>query len=64
MRDGFCHTEKMDRYNTTICVKMTKEFLDHCLNCGLDYRTSHSIKHFFTGLKEGDRWAINCRRFN
>ena len=56
-RDGFCHTDDTDEGVHTICVSMTKDFLEFSKSKGNDLSTPRP-EFNFPGLKEGDGWCL------
>ena len=61
-RDGYCHTGPQDAGSHTVCVKVTREFLDFSVQRGNDLVTPHP-EFDFPGLKPGDRWCICVARW-
>ena len=61
-RDGYCNTCVEDLGSHTVCVEVTKEFLDFSLSSGNDLSTPHP-EFAFPGLKEGDRWCLCAGRW-
>ena len=61
-RDGYCHTGPQDVGSHTVCVKLTREFLDFSVQRGNDLVTPHP-EFDFPGLKPGDRWCICVARW-
>jgi uncharacterized protein (DUF2237 family) len=61
-RDGYCHTGPQDVGSHTVCVKVTREFLDFSVQRGNDLVTAHP-EFDFPGLKPGDRWCICVARW-
>ena len=62
-RDGCCNTDAHDRGSHTVCVKVTKEFLEYSRDQGNDLMTP--VPEFdFPGLKAGDRWCLCASRWN
>lgn len=61
-RDGCCNTSTMDAGSHTVCVQVTKEFLEFSRFRGNDLSTP--MPHFeFPGLKPGDRWCLCAARW-
>lgn len=61
-RTGFCQTGVDDFGVHTVCVQVTKEFLDYSVRVGNDLVTP--IPEFgFPGLKDGDRWCLCASRY-
>jgi len=61
-RDGYCHTGDQDRGTHTVCVIMTREFLDFSLSRGNDLITPRP-EYDFPGLKPGDKWCVCLTRW-
>ena len=61
-RDGYCHTGPQDVGSHTVCVKVTREFLDFSFQSGNDLITPHP-EFDFPGLKPGDRWCVCVARW-
>ena len=61
-RDGFCHTDDTDEGVHTICVSMTKDFLEFSKSKGNDLSTPRP-EFNFPGLKEGDSWCLCAERW-
>jgi hypothetical protein len=61
-RSGSCETGPEDLGSHTICVKLTREFLDFSRAQGNDLTTP--VPDFgFPGLKPGDRWCLCALRW-
>jgi len=61
-RDGCCNTSRQDVGSHTVCVEVTKEFLEYSRFCGNDLSTP--VPEFgFPGLKPGDRWCLCAARW-
>jgi uncharacterized protein (DUF2237 family) len=61
-RSGSCETGPEDLGSHTICVKVTREFLDFSRAQGNDLTTP--VPAFgFPGLKPGDRWCLCALRW-
>lgn len=61
-RSGSCETGPEDLGSHTICVKVTREFLDFSRAKGNDLTTP--VPDFgFPGLKPGDRWCLCALRW-
>ena len=61
-RDGFCHTDNLDRGLHVICAQVTEEFLEFSKNSGNDLSTPR--KEFnFSGLTDGDSWCLCAERW-
>ena len=61
-RDGYCHTGPQDVGSHTVCVKVTREFLEFSGHHGNDLVTPHP-EFDFPGLKPGDRWCVCVARW-
>ena len=61
-RDGFCHTDDTDEGIHTVCVSMTKDFLEFSKSKGNDLSTPRP-EFNFPGLKEGDGWCLCAERW-
>ena len=61
-RDGFCHFDKSDYGNHTMCCIMDNNFLNYSKSQGNDLITPMS-QYSFPGLKEGDKWCICLNRW-
>ena len=59
-RDGYCNTCIEDLGSHTVCVEVTREFLDFSLSSGMTYLPAEFA---FPGLKEGDRWCLCAGRW-
>src|SRR5258707_12287362 len=55
-RDGFCRTGPEDIGLHTVCVKVTREFLDYSVFDGNDLVTPHP-EFGFPVWKLGDKWG-------
>ncbi len=62
-RDGYCHTGPGDRGLHTVCVVMTREFLEFSAARGNDLSTPHPEMEF-PGLKSADRWCLCVERWS
>jgi len=61
-RDGKCNTNKGDVGSHTVCIKVTKEFLEYSRFRGNDLSTP--IPEFgFKGLKPGNSWCLCASRW-
>lgn len=61
-RDGCCNTSDDDAGSHTVCVEVTKSFLEYSRFQGNDLSTP--VPEFgFPGLKEGDRWCLCAVRW-
>ncbi len=61
-RDGCCNTGKQDVGSHTVCVEVTKEFLEFSRFRGNDLSTPRP-QFGFPGLKPGDRWCLCAERW-
>ena len=61
-RDACCNTCKEDVGSHTVCVEVTKEFLEYSRFAGNDLSTPHP-EFGFEGLQEGDRWCLCATRW-
>jgi uncharacterized protein (DUF2237 family) len=61
-RDGSCNTSKEDTGQHTVCVVLTKEFLEFSKVRGNDLSTPLP-QYNFPGLKPGDRWCLCALRW-
>ena len=61
-RDGFCHTDEIDRGLHIVCSLINDEFLDFSKSRGNDLSTPRP-EFNFPGLKEGDRWCLCAMRW-
>ena len=61
-RDGCCNTSDQDLGSHTVCVRVTREFLDFSLSRGNDLSTPHP-EFEFPGLRPGDRWCLCAARW-
>ena len=61
-RDGFCHTDELDRGLHVVCAHITDEFLDFSKSRGNDLSTPRP-EFNFPGLKEGDSWCLCAERW-
>jgi uncharacterized protein (DUF2237 family) len=61
-RDGKCNTSKHDVGSHTVCIKVTKEFLEYSRFKGNDLSTP--VPEFnFKGLKAGNSWCLCAARW-
>ena len=61
-RDGCCNTGNEDAGSHTVCVRVTKEFLEFSKGRGNDLTTA--VPEFgFPGLKDGDNWCVCANWF-
>lgn len=61
-RDGFCRTGPDDRGLHTVCVRVTRTFLQFSLEHGNDLVTPRP-EFGFPGLVEGDHWCVCAERW-
>jgi uncharacterized protein len=61
-RDGCCNTSDQDQGSHTVCVAVTKPFLEFSAQRGNDLSTPHP-EFGFPGLKPGDRWCLCAARW-
>lgn len=61
-RDGYCRTCAEDAGSHTVCVEVTKAFLEFSREAGNDLSTPRPESHF-PGLKPGDRWCVCAARW-
>lgn len=61
-RDGCCNTSDEDVGSHTVCVQLTKEFLEFSRFRGNDLSTPRP-EFGFPGLKGGDRWCLCAMRW-
>ncbi|MDH4263835.1 MAG: DUF2237 domain-containing protein [Spirochaetia bacterium] len=61
-RNGCCDTGPEDRGVHTVCVLLTKEFLDFSKRVGNDLSTPIP-EYNFRGLKSGERWCLCLSRW-
>ena len=61
-RDGFCHTDELDRGMHVVCAKVTNDFLNFSKSRGNDLSTPRPDLNF-PGLKEGDSWCLCAERW-
>lgn len=61
-RTGCCHTGPEDIGVHTVCIEVTRDFLEFSKSRGNDLSTP--IPEFgFPGLEEGDRWCLCAARW-
>lgn len=61
-RDGCCNTSDDDPGSHTVCVEVTREFLEFSRFKGNDLSTA--LPQFqFPGLQPGDRWCLCAARW-
>ena len=61
-RDGFCNTGKEDAGSHTVCIQVTREFLEYSRFAGNDLSTP-APQFGFPGLKNGDCWCLCAARW-
>ncbi|EWT04334.1 hypothetical protein N864_14255 [Intrasporangium chromatireducens Q5-1] len=61
-RDGCCTTGPDDVGSHTICVVVSREFLEHQRSVGNDLSTPRP-EWRFPGLQPGDRWCVVAARW-
>jgi len=61
-RDGCCNTSVEDVGSHTVCVQLTREFLEFSRFRGNDLSTPRP-EFGFPGLKPGDRWCLCAERW-
>ena len=61
-RDGCCNTNDQDVGSHTVCIAVTKEFLEYSRFRGNDLSTPMP-EYDFPGLAEGDRWCLCAARW-
>ncbi len=61
-RDGCCNTCKEDVGSHTVCVEVSRAFLEFSRFAGNDLSTPH-LEFGFPGLSEGDRWCLCAARW-
>jgi len=61
-RNGCCNSEEDDTFVHSVCVIVTKEFLEFSKNVGNDLITPHPDWNF-PGLVPGDRWCLCASRW-
>lgn len=61
-RDGYCRTGPGDVGLHTVCVKVTRDFLDFSVLDGNDLVTPH-LEFGFRGLEPGDKWCVCVTRW-
>jgi uncharacterized protein (DUF2237 family) len=61
-RDGCCNTGKEDAGSHTVCVQVTREFLEFSRLRGNDLSTPRP-EFGFAGLQPGDRWCLCAARW-
>ena len=61
-RDGCCNTSDEDRGRHTVCIRVTREFLEYSRSCGNDLSTPRE-EFGFPGLRPGDQWCLCAARW-
>lgn len=61
-RDGCCNTSDQDRGSHTVCVELTREFLEFSRSRGNDLVTPVPAWGF-PGLRAGQRWCLCASRW-
>jgi len=61
-RDGCCNTSAEDLGSHTVCVELTRDFLEFSRFRGNDLSTPRP-EFGFPGLKPGDRWCLCAARW-
>ena len=61
-RDGCCNTSDEDLGSHTVCVEVTREFLEFSRFKGNDLSTP-ILEFEFPGLQPGDRWCLCAARW-
>ena len=61
-RDGCCNTGEQDSGSHTVCVSLTREFLEFSRFRGNDLSTPRP-EFAFPGLKPGDHWCLCAARW-
>ena len=61
-RDGCCNTSAQDQGSHTVCVEVTREFLEFSRFRGNDLSTPRP-EFSFPGLSPGDRWCLCAERW-
>lgn len=61
-RSGSCDTNEEDAGNHTVCVQVTREFLEFSRSRGNDLSTPMPDFNF-PGLRPGDRWCLCAPRW-
>lgn len=62
LRSGSCETCDEDLGLHTVCVLLTREFLEFSKSCGNDLSTPRP-EFEFAGLRPGDRWCLCAPRW-
>ncbi len=61
-RDGCCNTSDQDAGSHTVCVELTREFLEFSRSRGNDLMTPQPV-YGFPGLQAGQRWCLCAARW-
>ena len=61
-RDGSCNTCKEDVGSHTVCIEVTREFLEYSRFKGNDL-TTPMPEYGFPGLRPGDNWCLCAARW-
>ena len=61
-RDGCCNTGEEDLGSHTVCMQVTREFLEFSRSRGNDLSTPRP-ELGFAGLQPGDRWCLCAARW-
>ncbi|KAI2511114.1 DUF2237-containing protein [Fragilaria crotonensis] len=61
-RNGYCSTGEQDLGRHTVCVQVTKDFLDFSRSVGNDLSTPFP-EYMFPGLQDGDIWCLCAQRW-
>lgn len=61
-RDGCCNTDDMDLGSHTVCVRVTRDFLEFSRLRGNDLSTPQPDVDF-PGLRDGDTWCLCAARW-
>jgi len=61
-RDGCCNTNDQDVGSHTVCIEVTREFLEYSRFKGNDLSTPLP-EYGFPGLRPGDRWCLCAARW-
>lgn len=61
-RDGACNTSAQDIGSHTICIVVTRDFLEYSRFRGNDLSTPLP-EHGFPGLQAGDKWCLCAARW-
>ena len=56
-RDGCCNTNQQDFGSHTVCIEVTKAFLEYSRDRGVNLSTPNS-DFDFPGLRAGDKWCM------